>query len=352
MAECSMFEDAAQLIADEYWNNRQISPEPEDSMNIDDGSDHHTDITNEEELFTQSPTQVGSGIMVIDHADTVSREIDVDEMKSVREFITKTCKCTKKNGGPCSTYFSFEQLTDHRMQMAELDNESLDLVILGQINAHHFTDDLAGHHSQAADRKKGYMAFYYHSHPIYLVTFLFIILFGIGKKRFRNLLQHYKLNGLSPRVHGNYKHKPWNAAKLQDKEWTIRFIKNYAEIHALPLPGRMPHFNDYNIMLLPSDTTKALVHRYYVSSIADAELQQSVNSPAIRCFGYREFCRLWSEVIPYIRVMPPAEDICNICQVNATRICRPLITLKKKLYLWLKNTFNTQNCNETTTGSR
>jgi len=26
------------------------------------------------------------------------------------------------------------------------------------------------------------------------------------------------------------------------------------------------------------------------------------------------------EVVPYIRTMPPAEDICHICQENAVRI--------------------------------
>ena len=40
----------------------------------------------------------------------------------------------------------------------------------------------------------------------------------------------------------------------------------------------------------------------------------------MRCFGYREFCRLWSEVVPFICTMPPAEDICHICQENATQI--------------------------------
>ena len=47
------------------------------------------------------------------------------------------------------------------------------------------------------------MHFYFHSHPICLATFLF--LHGIGKKRFKNT------NGVSTRMHGNCKCKPWNA---------------------------------------------------------------------------------------------------------------------------------------------
>lgn len=118
-------------------------------------------------------------------------------------------------------------------------------------------------------------------------------------------------------MHGNCKRRPWNAAKFEDKERTIKFITNYAEVNALPLPGRMPHYNDYDIMLLPSDTTKATVYRNYATCIE--ELQKS-SGEFVRCFGYREFCRLWSEVVPFIRTMPPAEDICHICQGNATRI--------------------------------
>ena len=92
---------------------------------------------------------------------------------------------------------------------------------------------------------------------------------------------------------------------------------NYAKVHVLPLPSQMARFNDYSITLLPSDTTKASVHRNYVSR--SKQFQSESNEP-IRTFGYREFCRLWPEVVPYIRVMPPAEDICHICQENATRI--------------------------------
>ena len=63
--------------------------------------------------------------------------------------------------------------------------------------------------------------------------------------------------------------------------------------------------NDYDIMLLPSDTTKASVHRKYVT--CTEELQKT--SGKVVCFGYREFCRLWSEVVSFIRTMPPAEDM-------------------------------------------
>ena len=106
----------------------------------------------------------------------------------------------------------------------------------------------------------------------------------IGKKRFRNLLKHYQLNGVTPRVHGNVKRRPWNAASFPDKERAVTFIKNFAEAHALPLPGQMPKFYDYRIMLLPSDVSKASVHREYVE--AAKKLEETTQKS---CFGYREF---------------------------------------------------------------
>ena len=282
-----------QLITEEYFSRREPSPEGSNSESEDSGSeDDH---------------QAAAAFLE-------PRQLDVEEERLVNEFCEGTCKCQKKNGGPCSAHFSVSDVAEHRMRMAELEHDALDLVVLGQINAHQFHSGLEGHRA-TTERKKDYNVFYFHSHSVCLQTFLF--LHGIGKKRFRNLVKHYRLNGVAPRTHGNYKRKPWHAATFEEKEHVVKFITNYAETHALPLPGRMPRFSDYNIMLLPSDTTKASVHREYEACCKKVE--EDSGKP-VRCFGYREFCRVWSEVVPYIRTMPPAEDICPVCQENAARI--------------------------------
>lgn len=177
-------------------------------------------------------------------------------------------------------------------------------------------DELVGHRCKDAwERAREYTTFFYHGRLICLKTFLFI--HSIGKKRFRNLLKRYQLNGVSPRVHENVKRRPWNAASFSDKERAVTFIKNFAEAHALPLPGQMPKFYDYSIMLLPSDVSKASVHWEHMK--ATKKREKTIQKP-VRSFGYREFCRLWSEVVPYIRVMPPADDVCPTCQDNASLI--------------------------------
>ena len=206
-----------------------------------------------------------------------------------------------------------KEYEEARMSIAELENDQLDLVILSQINAHHFSGRLAGHRteSQKSIRVKEYTNFHYKTHNICLKTFMF--LHGVGKKHFHNLMKHYQLNGV------NVRKLPWNASTIHDKERAVTFIKNFAEANALPLPGRMPKFYDYNIMLLPTNVSKASVHRDYVKS--SEELQQTSDTP-VRTFGYREFCRLWSEVVPFIRSMPPADDLCFTCQNNSTLIMK------------------------------
>jgi len=105
------------------------------------------------------------------------------------------------------------------------------------------------------------------------------------------------LNGIVPRRHGNKMQHPWHASTITNKRCAVNFIKNIAETHALPLPGRMPKFYDFNIMLLPTHFTKANVHQDYV--LATKALEKK-SQKTVRCFGYKEFCRLWSEIAPYI----------------------------------------------------
>lgn len=111
----ALFEDEEQLIADEYFNNRQELASPSDET--------------EEDILPAQATFMDP------------RELDIEELevRTVKEFSAATCKCSKRKGGPCSAHFSIEELSEHRMQMAELENDALDMIILSQINAHHFS---------------------------------------------------------------------------------------------------------------------------------------------------------------------------------------------------------------------
>lgn len=73
------------------------------------------------------------------------RDVDVEEVETVKKFIKNTCGCSKKNGAPCSGYFDQDMYEEARMSMVELEKDQLDLLILSLTNAHHFSGQLAGH---------------------------------------------------------------------------------------------------------------------------------------------------------------------------------------------------------------
>ena len=54
------------------------------------------------------------------------------------------------------------------------------------------------------------------------------------------------------RIHGNTGRKPPQALLRDELNRVLSFIKNYAEIHAILLPGRIPGGKDYEkVKLLP-----------------------------------------------------------------------------------------------------
>ena len=85
-------------------------------------------------------------------------------------------------------------------------------------------------------------------------------------------MKHLKMNGAVPRykyllyllivlylrrIHGNIGRKPPHALSQDELMKVISFIKNYAAIHAILLPGRIPGLKDYErTKLLPCNTSK------------------------------------------------------------------------------------------------
>ena len=65
--------------------------------------------------------------------------------------------------------------------------------------------------------------------------------------------------GLTTRVHGNSKHIPKHALKLDEVKHVVTFLSNYAEKNAILLPGRIPCYKRDDLQLLPSKITKKVV---------------------------------------------------------------------------------------------
>ena len=71
----------------------------------------------------------------------------------------------------------------------------------------------------------------------------FMFLHDIGNARLKNLMKHFKQNGITARTHGNTRRRPHHALSLSTVKSIVTFIVNYSEQHSLALPGRIPGYS-------------------------------------------------------------------------------------------------------------
>lgn len=180
----------------------------------------------------------------------------------------------------------------------------LDMLVLANLDAHRHKSDKSS--------KRTPVDYYYGGKRVCKETFLFV--HQMGPKRYKNLVAHFDKDGLVSRVHGNTKQLPANIISLETTKSVYHFIENFATIHALPLPGRLPsQFSDEKALLLPTHMTKRFVYREYrLACTKNREVP----------VGRRKFENLWSQLLPHIANMKPATDLCETCQNNIVKVMR------------------------------
>lgn len=128
-------------------------------------------------------------------------------------------------------------------------------------------------------------------------TFLFI--HGFGRCRLGNIRTSYRIEGITPRlalytylcncpccnlfltrIHGNKERLPINTFTPDEEAHIVSFIQNYAETHAILLPGRIPAYKRMDFQLLPSSTTK---HLEYVEATESTPYRQP--NPHLTAYG-------------------------------------------------------------------
>lgn len=235
---------------------------------------------------------------------------DIEEEQTLSQFLEKPC-CT--NG--CNTVIPEERIVFARNNFLELQKDEQDLVILSQIQSGKGHDDFNDAYKDilakikygrksTQDSSKGHVLFYFHQLPICRKMFLFLHVCGL--KRYKSLLAHFDRHGVVMRIHAS-KNKPCtNPAALHPEEITkvVDFIKSTADQLAIPLPGRMPRFKDYKVMKLPSSETKSSLYRTYISSL----------QPEDRKLSNQSFRKIWNLYVPYITIMKPSDDLCDVCR--------------------------------------
>jgi len=155
------------------------------------------------------------------------------------------------------------------------------------------------------------MDYFFEGDKICRDTFLFM--HGIFKDRLMALMNHYQSNGVTPRVHGNKGKQPSHALTPADCQRVVDFIFNYAEEHAVLLPGRIPGYKRDDMKLLPSSELKASIYRTY---------QQATTTSGVRSVAAKTFNKLWQAYCPNVLAMKPRSDLCWTCQQNSTGLLR------------------------------
>jgi len=91
---------------------------------------------------------------------------------------------------------------------------------------------------------------------------------SISLNKLKALIQHYKEHGIAERHRkSGGRRNNTRCLSYDDVKAVVTFITNFAEEHALVLPGRVPGFKRSDVRLLPSSETKASVWRKYKSSM-------------------------------------------------------------------------------------
>ncbi|XP_072015693.1 uncharacterized protein [Amphiura filiformis] len=217
------------------------------------------------------------------------------------------CKCTYFNNGPCSRRYTPEELRDARESMNEMTRGEQEMYILGMIRAlTNKSSKTVRSKQKNMDRKRNHTKFLVEGCQVCRVTFCFM--YRMSKKKLTNLQKWYKTNRMTPylrKAGGRVVSR--RLLSYEDISRAYSFICNYAEDHAIALPGRVPGFKRGDVKLLPCSTTKDAIFKLYVAAMAETEH---------RCMKYTSFKNVWLRLCPNIIRCKPATDLCWVCQQN------------------------------------
>jgi hypothetical protein len=123
---------------------------------------------------------------------------------------------------------------------------------------------------------------------------------------------HYVVAGVNARQHGNYRRLPHNTLSIPATREVVRFLTNYAENHAILLPGRIPGYKRDDLQLLPSSTTKKVSKLKYTPF----KVQESgwIAATHIHHYSYASCLREFSHCISSLLSGIP-------CQCNNLNCC-------------------------------
>uniref|UniRef100_A0A1X7T0K5 DUF7869 domain-containing protein n=1 Tax=Amphimedon queenslandica TaxID=400682 RepID=A0A1X7T0K5_AMPQE len=243
------------------------------------------------------------------HSGDDMRKEDLQEEEELSKFFEHGCGCSDN----CYALFSHSYIKTYRCDIQAMAKPVHKIAIMSQMAATSTMGGLStGNHRRQNERKRQFFTFMHQGHKICRVTFL--KLHACGKSRFEEIMKNYRMNGLIPRVHGNAGKTPNHALTYDDILRVVAFIRNYAEVHGISLPGRIPGMKSYeNKKFLPCSTSKRQVYLEYA---------ESCEGLYVKACAETTFNMLWRRYLPYIEKMKPMSDLCATCKEISGLIIR------------------------------
>ena len=322
------FAEIDELLYGEADNEKEADDDDYVSEDSDETNDEDVDDPVVPSLPSTSHVDPNINLPSTSHAPSNSPSLvslersaeDLKEEEIIERRYSINC-CSLK----CTTKIPRDVAVSTRQSMMELTKVEHDMLIKSHlIFAQHdsqfdeiYQSSLSKHHQKEWSKRSTHRILtQYQFRQIPICQPMYLFLYCLSLKKYKNIRNHFKEFGVATRVHKLIGKVPARRTKLYsetDCKDVVQFITAYADKHALPLPGRLPNLKNYDVMKLPSYETKKTVYEKYYASCITAK-----KNP----MGRRIFLKTWQKYCPNITSMRPATDLCELCQSNNVLIHR------------------------------
>ena len=306
-------EDVSDVIADYFDDRHHAAVDADSNPDADDSEDTDEVAESTAMDFETSQQEVSDDVPIIriqyDYQPD-SEHVVGDKLNSL---FAKGCGCARN----CVKKFPQDLIQQSALDCMDNDfycNQHVShqhLLLLGAMNSlvHNQPETIQkDHKSQSRVESRSTYMF----RGIEVCRNFFSVVFGCGEKRLKNVKKQFLSEGISPKQHGNI-HKTSSHANFEKRVTARTFIQNFAENHALVLPGRLPNYKNPDLKLLPSSYTKKHVYSLYESALRNAGQE-----PLSLCLFYQ----VWSDFCQNIVIQLPRSDLCALCQQNQMSVAK------------------------------
>ncbi|CAG8589852.1 19669_t:CDS:2 [Cetraspora pellucida] len=151
---------------------------------------------------------------------------------------------------------------------------------------------------------KTYLTTNYNFSGISVCQNAWLIIYGIGRARWESLRAHYQQHGLASKIHKLSGCVSNFAIPFAVVLHVLKFIKNFANQHGLPSPGRSFRDNTREVIYLPACESKRSLFRLYENIESEEDCKISLSS----------FLRIWKLYFPGIKFLTIRNDLCTLCK--------------------------------------